>query len=63
MKSLLENLTALVKVKTLVTLCVMSVWTALALSGAIDADSVTNIALMVLSFYFGSQIERQNKGR
>ena len=63
MKEFLTNLAMLVKVKTIVTLCVMAVWTVLALSGSIEPGSVTNIALMVLSFYFGSQVERQSKGK
>ena len=60
MRTLKENLAALLKVKTVVTLCVMAVWMALAFSGAITGESVTNLTLMVLSFYFGTQTERQN---
>ena len=63
MKDFLSNLAMLVKVKTIVTLCVMAVWMVLALSGSIEPGSVTNIVLMVLSFYFGSQVEKQSKNR
>lgn len=60
MNELLKNLAALFKVKTLVTICVMAVWTVLALTGTINPDSVTNITLMVLSFYFGTVTERNS---
>lgn len=55
---IIENIAALVKVKSIVTFCVVAVWMALALTGRIQPDSVTNIALMVISFYFGTQTEK-----
>ena len=57
---LLENFAALVKVKTLVTLIVSAVFAYLALTGRIAADQVMIIVSMVVSFYFGTQHERQN---
>lgn len=61
MKELIKNLTALVKVKTLVTLIVISVWAVLALRGIVNAESVMYIVTAVVSFYFGTQVEKHNK--
>lgn len=58
MKQLKENLAALVKVKTIVTLIVVAVFAVLALNGRISADNVMIVISMVVSFYFGTQHER-----
>lgn len=58
MKQLLANLSALIKVKTLVTLAVIAVFAALALNGRIESESVMYIVTTVVSFYFGTQVER-----
>ena len=58
MKNLLQAITNLLKVKTLVTLCVMSVFTALSLKGKIPPDHVMTIVTAVIAFYFGTQHER-----
>ena len=58
MKKVLENLAAMVKVKTLVTLTVVTVFAVLALKGSITADNVMVIVSMVVSFYFGTQHEK-----
>ena len=55
----LENLANLVKVKTIVTLAVMGVFTTLALKGAISADNVMIVVSTVIAFYFGTQVERK----
>ena len=52
---ILKNLAALVKVKTIVTLCVMAVFMVLALKGDITPDNAMIIISMVVSFYFGTQ--------
>ena len=54
-----KNLAALIKVKTIVTLVVVGVFAALALSGQISADHVMLITSMVVSFYFGTQHEKK----
>ena len=59
MDRFLENLAALIKVKTIVTLTVIWVFTALALRGDISADNVMVIISMVVSFYFGTQHEKK----
>ena len=56
--NILENLAALVKVKTIVTLAVIFVFAALALSGQITSDNVMIIVTSVISFYFGTQHEK-----
>lgn len=55
----LKNLAGLIKVKTLVTLIVVGVFAVLALRGSISADNVMIIISMVVSFYFGTQHEKQ----
>ena len=54
----LDNLANLVKVKTLVTMVVTGVFAVLALRGVISADNVMIIISMVVSFYFGTQHEK-----
>ena len=55
----LKNLANLIKVKTLVTLIVMAVFTVLALKGAITADNVMIVVSTVVAFYFGTQLEKK----
>ena len=59
MKKLTENLANLIKVKTLVTLTVMGVFTALACKGDITADNVMIVVSTVIAFYFGTQMEKK----
>ena len=59
MKKVLENLANLIKVKTIVTLVVSAVFAVLALRGTISPDNVMIIISMVVSFYFGTQHEKQ----
>lgn len=54
----LENLAALIKVKTIVTLVVMAVFAALSLRGDISPDNAMIVISMVVSFYFGTQSEK-----
>ena len=60
MKELLKNLANLLKVKTLVTIAVVTVFVLLALRGSISADNVMIIISMVVSFYFGIQHEKKS---
>lgn len=55
----LKNLAALVKVKTIVTLIVISVFAYLALTGAIPSDNVMIVVSTVIAFYFGTQHEKK----
>lgn len=58
MKDIVKNLSNLLKVKTIVTLVVISVFAVLALNGSIGADNAMIIISMVVSFYFGTQHEK-----
>lgn len=60
MKKFWQQLADLMKVKTIVTLVVVAVFGVLALRGDISADNVMIIISMVVSFYFGTQHERQS---
>lgn len=59
MNDFLKNLANLIKVKTIVTLMVVAVFAVLALQGRISADNVMIVISMVVSFYFGTQHEKQ----
>lgn len=54
-----RNLAALIKVKTIVTLVVIGVFAALALTGALQPDTVMTIVSMVVAFYFGTQTKKE----
>ena len=54
-----QNLAALIKVKTIVTLVVIAVFAALALTGQLQPDTVMTIVTMVVAFYFGTQSRRE----
>lgn len=54
----LKNIANLIKVKTLVTLVVISIFAYLAISGAISADNVMIVVSTVIAFYFGIQHEK-----
>ena len=62
MRKAAENLANLIKVKTIVTLVVTAVFAVLSLRGTISADNVMIIISMVVSFYFGTQHEKQYIG-
>ena len=56
----LKNLSNLLKVKTIVTLAVMAVFTVLSLQGRITPDNAMVVISMVVSFYFGTQHEKKS---
>ena len=58
METLQKNLANLVKVKTIATLMILTVFSALALRGDISADNVMVITSTVMAFYFGTQHEK-----
>lgn len=61
MERVKENLAKLIKVKTIVTLAVIAVFSVLALKGKIDAENVMLIVTSVISFYFGTQHEKKQE--
>lgn len=58
MKNFVNNLTNLLKVKTIVTFVVVSVFAVLSLRGDITPDNVMIITSSVIAFYFGTQHEK-----
>lgn len=58
MKEIMNNLAALVKVKTIVTLLVITVFAVLALTDKLSGDVVMGVVTMVVAFYFGTQSEK-----
>lgn len=60
MDTLKKNAANLLKVKTVVTLAVITVFAILALRGSIPADNVMVIVTSVISFYFGTQHEKKD---
>jgi uncharacterized protein (DUF486 family) len=57
---ILKNFANLIKVKTIVTLVVIAVFSVLALNGSIMPDDVKDIVYIVIAFYFGTQHEKKN---
>ena len=55
----LKNLANLIKVKTIVTIVVLLIFAVLSLKGDISPDNVMIIVTSVVSFYFGTQIEKK----
>jgi uncharacterized membrane protein len=62
METLKKNLASLVKVKTFVTMAVITVFSVLALRGDITPDNVMVIVSTVIAFYFGTQYEKKADG-
>ena len=56
---ILKNIANLIKVKTIVTMVVISIFAVLSLRGDISADNAMIIISMVVSFYFGTQSEKK----
>ena len=63
MKNLIENLAALVKVKTIVTLVVTAIFAVLALRGDIEPSIVMTVVATVFAVYFGTQAEKKGGGQ
>lgn len=59
MATFIKNLANLIKVKTIVTMIVILVFSILALRGSITADNVMVITSTVIAFYFGTQHEKK----
>ena len=56
----LKNIANLIKVKTLVTLVVITVFAILTLRGDITSDNVMLIVSTVIAFYFGTVSEKKS---
>ena len=55
----LKNIANLIKVKTIVTLVVITVFAVLAFKGTITADNVMVIISTVIAFYLGTVAEKK----
>jgi hypothetical protein len=55
----LKNIANLIKVKTIVTLVVISVFALLSVRGDISADNVMIVVSTVIAFYFGTVYEKK----
>lgn len=60
-KMILKNIANLIKVKTIVTLVVLVIFSILAIRGDVSADQVMIIVTSVVSFYFGTQHEKKGE--
>lgn len=58
MNTVVKNMANLIKVKTIVTFAVITVFAVLALRGDIGADNVMIVISTVIAFYFGTQHEK-----
>ncbi|MBQ6831509.1 MAG: hypothetical protein IJO28_02620 [Oscillospiraceae bacterium] len=58
MSEFLKNIANLIKVKTIVTMVVITVFAWLALTGRITSDNVMIVVSTVIAFYFGTQTEK-----
>lgn len=59
LKEFFENLAALVKVKTIITFALTYVFCAMAMGGQIVPDDVKSVFLMVITFYFSTQVTKK----
>ena len=53
-----ERFAKLISIKSLITIVVMSIWAYSVIVGNIQPDSVNSITLIVISFYFGTQVSK-----
>lgn len=60
MEQIIKRLANLLTIKSLVTLLVSIVFAVLALRGTITGEQFLTIFTVVISFYFGSQVEKAN---
>lgn len=56
---ILDNLAALLKVKSLLTVVMTAVFAVLSLRGIIEPKDVLTVFLMIVSFYFGTQSKKE----
>lgn len=61
LEKLTTALLTLLRVKTLVTVSVIGVFTYLSVNGAISADNVMIVVTNVVAFYFGTQHEEKER--
>ena len=62
MDKFINALVSLLKIKSLVTIAVTTVFVILALRGDIPSEVAMTVVTMVVSFYFGTQHEKKSEG-
>lgn len=55
---IMQNIAKLIKVKTIVTLVVITIFAVLSLKGDITPDNVMIVVSTVIAFYFGTQHQK-----
>ena len=60
MRNLLQKITKLVDVKSLVTLCLTVVFCFLSIKGKVSAEQFLTIFTVIISFYFGTQYNKKD---
>ena len=63
MEQIIKRLGNLLTIKSLVTLTLTVVFAVLALNGTINGEQFLTIFTVVVSFYFGSQVEKSLGGK
>lgn len=56
---IIKNIAALIKVKTLITIAVIAVFTVLSLKGQLSTEVIMGVVTMVIAFYFGTQSDKK----
>ena len=59
MRNLLQKITKLVDVKSLVTLCLTAVFCFLSVKGKVSSEQFLTIFTTVIAFYFGTQYSKK----
>ena len=58
MRNILQKITKLIDVKSLVTLCLTVVFCVLSIKGKVSAEQFLTIFTVIISFYFGTQFKK-----
>ena len=58
-----ERMTRLLTVKSIVTIALTGVFSYLSVTGTIDGGQFLTIFTVIISFYFGSQVEKASQKR
>lgn len=59
---MLKNIAKLIDVKSIVTLILTAVFAVLSLKGLVSADQFLTVFTVVVSFYFGTQYQKNKEG-
>jgi len=56
---MIEKITKLISVKTIVTFVALGLWIYVTTTGLVDGEFFKTIFTMIISFYFGSNIQKK----